>query len=177
MSHPSSPRRQVIFWTTVICLTVSALCLIIASPQRKPAREQVTLDDTPVVVDYAPAASTKDLMLPFYPGATEENSFTYRVNTKEGKRVTYYASAILTSADPPERVSRWYSDQLPGKPRPALISDRDGARQVLAIGSQAEVRKVTITAGKTGSRIELVRAFGHSVPPKPLRPRGKQQVA
>ena len=177
MASPRWARRKAIFWTTTICLIVSGLCWIIAAPQRKPAREQVTLDDTPVVVDYAPVASAKDLMLPFYPGATEENSFTYRVNTKEGKRVTYYASAILTSADPPERVSRWYSDRLPGKPRPEVISDKDGARQVLATGSQAETRKVTITAGKTGSRIELVRAFGHGVPPKPLRPRGKQQVA
>jgi hypothetical protein len=177
MPSPHSRRRRAIFWAASLSL-IAAGCWLVAASQRKPARDEVQLDDVLVVVDYSPSAGSQDLQLPFYPGARVETSFRYKVNTQEGESVTSYAFAVLITADSPERVSQHYSGKLPGRPKPELVSDKAGKRYVLAVASPAEVRRVTITAEKGGARIELVRASGVATPKKPLRPRARgQQVA
>ena len=166
------PRKRSVL-LAVAAVLVGAVCLIVAAPQRKPKREQMMLEGVPVVVDYQPVAKSSDLGLPFYTGATVESSFSYRITTKEGKPVTYYASATLVSSDAAEGVSQDYSDRLPGRPKAKLMSDTGGKRYLLAVGSQAEVRRVSITPQSKGCRIELTRAFGRTIPPKQLTPRGK----
>jgi len=164
------PRKRFVALAVLLAL-VGAVCLIVAAPQRKPMREQMALDDVPVTVDYKPVAKSNDLGLPFYGGAQVGDSFSYRVTSKEeGKPVTYYASAVLTSPDAAETVSRYYSNALPGKPKAELLDDKDGRRYVLAVGSDAEVRKVTIMPQAKGCRIELSRVFSPKMPPKPLKP-------
>jgi len=175
MPSRNPPRRRAIFWFATVAAMAGAFCWLVAAPQRKPVREQIMLEGTPVVVEYEPAAGAKELMLPFYAGAKVGDSFLYRVRTKQGKRITYYASAVLTTPDAPEQVAQDYSARLPGKPKPELISDKDGKRYLLAVASAEEVRQVTIRLEGAGSRIELVRAFGKALPQKPLRPRTKQQ--
>jgi hypothetical protein len=154
---------------------IAAAAFIVAAPLRKPMREQMLLDDRPVVVDYKTAATAKDLGLPFYGDAMVGDSFSYRVTTTEGKFVTSYASALLTTTDPAERVSQYYSDKLPGNPKAELLTDKPGRRYVLALASDKEVRRVTITPEPAGCRIELVRAFGKTIPQQPLKPSGKGQ--
>ncbi len=154
---------------------IAAAAFIVAAPLRKPIREQMLLDDRPVVVDYKTAATAKDLGLPFYGNAKVGDTFSYRVTTTDGKFVTSYASALLTTADPAERVSEYYSGKLPGSPKAELLTDEPGKRYVLAVASEKEVRRVTITPEPNGCRIELVRAFGKTIPQQPLKPRGKGQ--
>jgi hypothetical protein len=159
----------------IASLLLVAAAFIVAAPQRKPMREQMMLDDQPVTVDYKTSATSDDLGLPFYQGARVENSFSYRVTAREGKFVTSYASAILITRDSVERVSQDYSDRLPGKPKAEVITDKAGKRYLLAVASDKEVRRVTITPEDKGCRIELVRAFGKTIPQRPLKPRGKGQ--
>jgi len=170
------PRKRTVL-LAVLSVLAGAVCLIVAAPQRKPMREQMTLNDQPVIVDYKPAAESSDLGLPFYKAARVENSFSYRITTKDGKPVTYYASATLISMDRAETVSQDYSSRLPGKPRVELLNDKEGKRYVLAVGSRDEVRKVTITPQSKGCRIELTRASSPSIPAKPLKPRKGEKVA
>jgi hypothetical protein len=154
---------------------LAATAFIVAAPQRKPVREQMLLDGKPVVVDYQTTTTAKDLGLPFYGDAKVGMGLSYRVTTTEGKFITSYASAILTSTDAAERVSQYYSDKLPGNPKAELLTDKAGRRYVLAIASAKEVRRVTITPESAGCRIELVRAFGKTIPQQPLKPSGKGQ--
>lgn len=174
MRTSDASRKRLVFLAVALAF-VAGGCLITAAPQRKPAREQMTLDDTPVMVDYKPSATAADLGLPFYPGAQVQTSFSYTLTSKDGKPVTYYASAVFTTTDSAEVVGGHYSAKLPGKPRPAEITDEAGKRYVLAVGSKSEVRKVTITPQAKGCRIELVRASGVVRPVKPLRPRSRDQ--
>ena len=76
-----------------------------------------------------------------------------------------YAVAVLTTTDKPAVVAKSYSARLPGKPKPQNLTDAQGARTVLAVGSGEEVRTVTITATKQGSKIRLVRALKHGEAP------------
>jgi hypothetical protein len=158
----------------VLLASLPALC---ANYARTPKKEEMLLDGNVVVVDYRTSATSDDLLLPFYPGADAENSFSYTVTTKEGKPVLYYALADLVSPDPPSRVAEDYRSKLPGKPNPEALSDDQGKRLVLAVGAEAEVRVVTITERDSGSRIRLVRATkpvipeARRAPAQPQRPR------
>jgi len=114
-------------------------------------------------------------MLPYYPGADIEDGFAYTVTTKDGKPVCCYALAALTTPDPPERVAAAYRRQLPGEPEPEVITDGDGERRVLAVGTSQKVRQVTITAAESGTRIELIRATKPAPPARPIRPRSRQE--
>jgi len=129
------PRKKTVL-LAALAMLVGAVCLIVAAPQRKPMREQMPLNGQTVVVDYKPVAESSDLGLPFYRGARVENSFSYRITTTDGKPVTYYASATLTSTDSAETVSQDYSSRLPGRPKGQLLSDKEGKRYVLAVGSK-----------------------------------------
>jgi len=175
MPTSHSLMRQPVFLASVVAFVVGAVCLVGASPQRKSIREEMMLEGAPVIVSYSPSASPRDLALPFSPGARVERSFFYRVTTKNGKRITYYASAVLISPSPAERVIQEYSRKLPGRPRAEFISDKTGKRHVLSVASAAEVRRVTIRSQGKGCRIELVRALGKTLPPKLLRPKGKNE--
>jgi len=177
MPSAHSPRGRLLFLISAAALIVAVACLIVAAPQRKPVREEMVLNEVPVVAQYSPSASSDDLMLPFYRGARLEAGFTYRVTTKDGKPVTYYASAAFTTPDPPERVAERYSQQLPGRPKPELVTDKAGKRYLLAVASEREVRKVTIVPQQRGSRIELTRATAFTIPQKPITPRGPQERA
>jgi len=162
----------------VLLASLPALC---AGYARTPKKEEMLLDGNVVVVDYRTSATSDDLLLPFYPGAGVENSFSYTVTTKEGEPVLYYALADLMSADPPSRVAEDYRNKLPGKPNPEAISDEQGKpstrpagkRLVLAVGTAADVRMVTIAQRAGGSRIQLVRATKPVIPearPAPAQP-------
>jgi len=169
-----TPRGRLITWVVAACFLSGTLGWVVASSLRKSVREEMMLDDVPVMVDYKPSATEQDLSLPLYPGATLENSFSYRVTSKEGKPVTFYASASLTTAEAAERVVEYYEGKLPGKPRPELVQEGGKKRYVLAVASEAEVRVVTIMPSGEGCRIELVRASERTMPPKPLRPKSRE---
>jgi hypothetical protein len=162
----------------VLLASLPALC---ADYARAPKKEEMLLDGNVVVVDYRTSATSDDLLLPFYPGASVENSFSYTVTTKEGKPVLYYALADLVSPDPPSRVAEDYRSKLPGKPKAEAISDDQGKRLVLAVGTEAEVRVVTITERSSGSRIRLVRATKPIIPearplPAPVQPQRPRRM-
>ncbi len=150
--------------------------------KQPPASEALKYGDTDVVVARSQRATSEEVKLPFYRGAEVLQSYTYRVSSKQGKLLSYYAMALLASRDAPEKVAQDYSQRLPGKPKPEKLKDKSGARLVLAVASDSEVRSVTITQSKTGSDIRLTRAIKHTqtlklptpemVPPGPGRRMG-----
>ena len=168
-------RQHVVYYLIAFGLLAGVLCWVVAAPPLAPRREEMILNDVPVVVEYATSASAEDLMLPFYPGARVEESFAYTVTTREGKPVSYYAAAALTSSDAPERIVAGYQARLPGRPEAEVVEDSSGKRHVLAVADDNEVREVTVTGDESGSRIQLIRATRPAVPAKPLRPRGPQE--
>lgn len=172
MAGHRSAGLKTILLTTLIGLVASTACFLAAAPQRKPVREEVVFQDVPLVVDYTPTVTSRDVMLPFHRGARLETGYRYQVTSKEGKPVAFYAVAVLTSSDAPEAVSQAYSALLPGRPAPEVVGEKEGRRWVLAVASEEEVRRITITAAGEGSQIELVRASGVTLPPRPLQPKG-----
>lgn len=147
------------------CVLVSALALA-AAPSGKPARETLKWGDTELLVERTVTATGENLQLPFYPGAKLREGYTYRVTTKEGKELSYLASAMLTTGHTAEKVAQHYSQLLPGKPKPETIQDKAGKRLVLSVGSKEEVRTVTLLPKAWGSRIVLVRAIKHADTPE-----------
>jgi hypothetical protein len=166
----SSRRRTLLLFFTVALLGVAVYWVLAASPP-SPTREEMRLDGRRVVVEYADSATAEDLKLPFYPGAEIESSFSYRVETRGGVPITYYASAILLTADAPDEVAQAYRARLPGSPEPEKVEDASGERYVLAVAGGDEVRRVSITAREGGSRVELTRATRVEIPQPGLRPR------
>ncbi len=170
MTPGRSSRERILLLFLAVALLAVAAYWVLAASQPSPSREQMRLDGRPVVVEYADSATAEDLKLPFYPGAEIETSFSYKVETRGGVPITYYASAILVTADAPDKVAQLYRSQLPGSPEPEKVDDPSGERYVLAVAGGDEVRRVSIAARDGGSRVELTRAT-RPVPPKPgLRP-------
>jgi len=172
MTGRPSLRRTIAF---SVMLLAAAICHLAAAPVLTPQQDETVLNGVPVVVEYATSVTAEDLMLPYYPGADIEDGFAYTVTTKDGKPVCCYALAALTTPDPPERVAAAYRRQLPGEPEPEVITDGDGERRVLAVGTSQKVRQVTITAAESGTRIELIRATKPAPPARPIRPRSRQE--
>lgn len=140
------------------CALVCALALA-ASPPGKPARETLEWGDTELVVERTASVTAKDLGIEFYPGAKLREGYTYRVTTKEGKELSYLASATLTTGQAAEKVAQHYARLLPGKPKPETVKDKAGDRQVLAVASKEEARTVTLFPKAWGTRIVLTRAI------------------
>jgi hypothetical protein len=159
-----------------VAIALMSLSLLTAAKKLAPRTEQMAANEARVDVDYTPSASAEDLGIPFYPGAEVKDSFVYTVRTPDSKQVLYYASAVLSSADPPGKVASHYHDALPGRPQAETLKGDAAERLVLAVSQGDEVKMVTITAADGGSRIELVRATKPAVPPRPLRPKGAERV-
>jgi hypothetical protein len=160
-----------------VALAVASLGWLLAAPKLAPRTEEMPVGDARAAVDYTPSATAEDLGMPFYPGAKVTDSFVYRATAPGGKRVLYYAAAVLSSADSPDKVAASYHEKLAGHPNAEALEGEPGRRLVLAIAVGDEVKTVTITASDGGSRIELVRTSRPSTPSKPLKPRRRQQVA
>jgi hypothetical protein len=175
MNLPHPRTRTVVI--LAVGLAASGLGWLLAAPVLSPRREEMPVGSARVDVDYATSASADDLGMPLYPGAQVKDSFLYRVKTPDGKRVLYYASAVLSSADSPDKVASGYQQMLPGRPQAEVVEGDSGRRYVLALAQGDEVKMITITEAESGSRIELVRATRPSPPPKPLQPRGRERVA
>jgi hypothetical protein len=159
--------RRSALWLLLPCALVSAFALA-ATPPGKPARETLKWGDTELLVERAATATAEDLQLQFYPGAKLREGYTYRVTTKEGKELSYLASAMLTTGHVAEKVAQHYAQSLPGKPKPETIQDKTGKRLVLSVGSKEEVRTVTLFPKAWGTRILLVRAIKRGdAPPLP----------
>jgi hypothetical protein len=141
-----------------------------------PVTEKMRLEGGEVEISYTPSASAEELLLSFYPGATVEDSFIYRVTSAEGKRVLYHASARLLSADSPEKAAAFYHDKLPGRPEAVKVEDEAGKRWVLAVATADEVRSVTISATEGKTRIELLRTSRPAPPARPIKPRRRERV-
>jgi len=172
--RPLAAPRCPVALLGALALALAALCAAAAqSPAPKP--EEMLVGSVAVDVVYRTSASADDLRLPFYPEAAVESSFSYSVTTKQGAPVTYYARAVLASPDPPDKVARFYSDHMPGKPAPEVLKDAQGQRTVLAVSSSREVRQVTLTPAGSGSRIELVCAVQPVRPAPPYRPSSRQE--
>jgi len=170
MTPGRSSRGRILLLFLAVALLAVAAYWVLAASQPSPSREEMRLDGRPVMVEYADSATAEDLKLPFYPGAEIESSFSYKVETRGGVPITYYASAILVTADAPDEVAQAYRSQLPGNPEPEKIDDPSGERYVLAVAGGDEVRRVSITARDGGSRVELTRATRPAPPKRELRP-------
>ena len=162
----------------ILVLALAALCVgwLFAAPKLAPRTEEMAANEARVDVDYTPSASAEDIGIPFYPGAEVKDSFAYAVTTPGGKQVLYYASAILSSADSADKVASHYHDVLPGHPEAETLKGDAGERLVLAVSQGDEVKMITIIGADGGSRIELVRATKPTLPPKPLKPKGRERV-
>jgi len=138
------------------------------APAEPPAKETLIWGDRELLVERAATATAKDLQLPFYAGAKLREGRTYQVSTKEGEQLDYLAAAVLTTKDKAEKVAAWYSQRLPGKPKPTTIQDKTGKRLVLAVAAGKETRSVTLLPTKTGCEVHLTRAVKHAdTPPLP----------
>ena len=104
------------------------------------------------------------------------DSFAYTITGKDGKPVSQYASAVLATPDSWEKVTAYYTAELPGNPQLEAIEDKAGTRHVLAVANDGETRMVTVRATETGSRIELLRATETTPPVKPLEPRRRESL-
>jgi len=170
MTPGRSSRGRILLLFLAVALLAVAAYWVLAASQPSPSREEMRLDGRPVMVEYADSATAEDLKLPFYPGAEIESSFSYKVETRGGVPITYYASAILVTADAPDEVAQAYRSQLPGNPEPEKVDDPSGERYVFAVAGGNEVRRVSIAARDGGSRVELTRATRPDVPKSGLRP-------
>ncbi|HUU55117.1 MAG TPA: hypothetical protein VMY87_09375 [Armatimonadota bacterium] len=174
MGPSNRPRARALLFAAALCLTVGALYWAVAAPYLSSRQEEMTLSGVSVLVTYSDTASADDLRMPFYPEAAVDESFAYTVTTKEGKPVSEYASARLTTSDSWQKVTEYYAAELPGKPRPEAIEDESGARHVLAVAGKGETRMVTVREIETGSQIELLRATEPASPAKPIKPRHRE---
>lgn len=170
-----TPRRRLVT-AAVVVVAAASLGALVAMPTLAPKTERATINDAPVEVAYLPAATAKDLGLPFYQGAVVQDSFAYTVTGEQGQPVLAYASALLTTPDSVDVIVASYRAQLPGAPEPQVMKDEAGERTVFALGQGEEVRTVTITAVEKGSRIELIRTTKLTVPPRVLRPHGRERA-
>jgi hypothetical protein len=163
---------------TILVIGVVALSLgwLLAAPKLAPRTEEVPVGDARATLEYTPSATAEDVGLPFYAGAKVTHSFVYKAAAPDGKRVLYYASAILLSADSPDKVAASYREKLPGHPDAETLEGERGRRLVLALAENDEVKTVIITAADGGSRIELVRTSRPTTPSKPLKPRRREQL-
>ncbi len=128
-----------------------------------PATETLKYGKIEVIIERKATATAADLQLPFYAGAKLHEGYTRRLSNKQdGKQLSYLAVAVLESKDAPEKVAADYARRLPGRPKPERLTDKQGARSVLAISSKEEVRVVTITRMIGGSQIKLTRAVKHT---------------
>ncbi len=174
----SRTRRRALLLTALgillLVIGLAAGAVVLA-----PVTEKMKLDGGEVEIKYTPSASAKELLLPFYPGTTVEDSFTYRVTNDKGKQVLHYTGARLVTADTPEKAVAFYHEKLPGRPEATVIEDESGNRWVLAVATGEEVHSVTISAAEGITHIELVRT-SRPAPPSPtkppLRPRRREQV-
>jgi len=164
---------------TVIILAIGAAALslgwLLAAPKLAPRTEEMPVGEARATVAYTPSTTAAEVGLPFYPGAKVEDSCVYRATAPGGKQVLSYASAILSTADSPDKVAASYHESLPGHPTAEALEGEAGRRLVLALAEGDEVRTVTITASGSGSRIELVRASRPSIPSKPLKPKPRRR--
>jgi hypothetical protein len=164
-----------LYYLIALGLLLGALCWVVAASALAPRKEEMVVEGAPVVVEYATSVTADALKLPFHAGSTLEQGFAYTVRTEDGREVSYYASALLTTRDAPGEVAASYQAQLPGRPEPEVVEDEGGKRYVLAVGGEGEVRRVSITEYESGSRIQLTRATRPSVPPElrqaPSQPR------
>jgi len=164
------PRRLLhLVVAAFVFVSVSALC---AGSRLMPKHETMTINYVPVDVDYQSPIPDDELKLPLYPDARTETSFRYNIVTSQDEKpVLFYASAVLLTPDDPKAVAEYYSSHLPGNPQPETLQDKEGKRVVLGVGDSHEVRTVTITAEKTGSRIQLMQTTEPAVlkgtPPEP----------
>lgn len=173
-----SARKHPFIAFSVFALLLSALSCAAAAQELESKREGLLIQEVPVVVDYATTASAEDLKLPFYSGAEVMNSFSYTVTTGDDELIVSYSSALLTSSDPPERVAQAYAELLPGAPPAERLEDEAGARYVIALSADGEVRVVAITAHESGSHIQLIRASEPNPPSamsEPRQPRTPQR--
>lgn len=169
----SSPRRCIRIVRLLLLGALASFSIALAAPPRaaprgKPAQETLKWGDTAILVERADRATADDLQLPIYPGARLHEGYTYRVSIKDGERLSYLASALLTTRDNADRVAQHYSSKLPGRPKPETIRDKTGKRIVLAVAAEREVRSVTIVPKQWGSEIRLTRAVKYrDTPPLP----------
>ena len=166
-----SARKHHLIAFSALALLLSALCCVGAAQELESKREGLLIQEVPVVVDYAATASAEDLKLPFYSGAEVASSFSYTVTTRDDELIVSYSSALLTSSDAPERVAQAYTELLPGAPPAERLEDEAGARYIIALSADGEVRVVAITAHESGSRIQLIRASEPNPPPAMTEPR------
>lgn len=161
--------RRSALWLVLPCALVSALAFA-ATPSGKPERETLKWGETELLVERSASVTAKDLGLEFYPGAELREGYTYRITTKEGKELSYLASAALTTGQAAEKVAQHYSQRLPGNPKPERVKDKAGNRLVLAVASKQEVRVVTLLPKAWGTRIVLLRALKRGDLPPMLSP-------
>ena len=166
-----SARKHHLIAFSAFALLLSALCCAASAQELESKREGLLIQEVPVVVDYATTASAEDLKLPFYSGAEVANSFSYTVTTRDDELIVSYSSALLTSSDAPERVAQAYAELLPGAPPAERVEDEAGARYVIALSADGEVRVVAITAHESGSHIQLIRASEPNPPAAMTEPR------
>jgi len=176
MGPATRSRRHAVLIALALAMLLSALYFAVAAPYLSSRQEEMTLDGVAVLVTYSETASADDLMMPFYPEAAVEGSFAYSVNTKDGKPVSQYASAVLATPDSWQKVTEYYAAEMPGKPQPEAIEDNTGKRHVLAVAGKGETRMVTVRETATGSQIELLRATESAPPAKPLKPRRRESL-
>jgi hypothetical protein len=168
-SHDRPPRRS-LYAALLLVPILGSMCWVMAMPMLSPKREEMRVEKSPVVVDYATATDAEELGMPFYPDAAVEDSFAYTVATKEGSPVVSYAEAVLASSATAEDVAAYYSEELPGHPAPEILDDASVQRHVLAVGNDREVRQVIVAEAEGGCRIRLVRSTTPVPPPRPLKP-------
>ncbi len=173
--RPSLRRPRTVLLIS-LGVALLAVCWLVAAPVLSPRTEQMKTNDVPIAVDYRTSASAADLGVPFYPGAKVKDSFSYTITAEGGKRVLYYASAILSSPDSPDRIASSYRKKLPRHPQPEALEGESGTRIVLALAQGDEVKTITITPLGSGSQIEIVHTNRPKIPAKPLEPKGSETV-
>jgi len=146
----------------LLCAGALGACYA-AATSGLPPKETLTYGDTEILVERSERVTAQDLQLPFYRGATVRQSYSCRLTKKaDGKLLSYFATAQLDSRDAPETVAKSYSAQMPGKPKAERVTDKQGTRLVLAVGSKEEVWTVTIVKTRAGSEITLTRVVKHT---------------
>ena len=176
MGPATRSRRHAVLIALAPAVLLSALYFAVAAPYLSSRQEEMTLDGVPILVTYSETASAEDLMMPFYPEAAVAGSFAYTITTKDGKPVSQYASAVLATPDPWQKVTEYYAAEMPEKPQPEAIEDKTGKCHVLAVAGNGETRMVTVRETEKGSQIELLRAVESAPPAKPLKPRRRESL-
>lgn len=174
----AAERRGGSIRIAILGLLLIALWSLNSAPaalEKMDKREKLRYGQAEFYVEHRTTATADDLGMPFYPGAELREGFFYQLTDSEDKSINRYALARLVTAASVQKVEEYYSGQLRGHPKPEQVKDAKGERTVLAVGSDKEVRMVTIRAKEHGCEIELVRA----ATPQELKqpPEDKQQPA